>query len=131
MLNQLAKRANELGVGLAQAGVSATSLAEIVRLRGAGEIGPQAIEPLLELASDSDETPTTLAEANGLLVVRDEGAMEGWIDEAIAAHPQAAEDVAAGKDAAIGRLLGHVMKLSQGQADAKEVRSRFLSKLRI
>ncbi|MCH2160449.1 MAG: Asp-tRNA(Asn)/Glu-tRNA(Gln) amidotransferase subunit GatB [Phycisphaerales bacterium] len=130
MLNQLAKRANELGVHLSQAGVSPAGLAEIVRLRATGDIGPQAVEPLLELVSGSDEDIAALAEANGLLVVRDEGAMEGWIDDAIAAHPQAAEDVSAGKDAAIGRLLGHVMKLSQGQADAKEVRSRFLAKLR-
>ena len=130
MLNQLAKRANEQGVNLFEAGVSAPGLADIVRLRVQGDVGPQAIEPLLELAAGSDQDIAALAEANGLLVVRDEGAMDGWIEEAIAAHPQAAEDVAAGKDAAIGRLLGHVMKLSQGQADAKEVRSRFLTRLR-
>ena len=56
--------------------------------------------------------------------------MEAWIDEAIAAQPQAADDVRNGKDAAIGRLVGAVMKASGGQADAKDVRDRLFAKLR-
>ena len=88
------------------------------------------MDRLLDLASESPEPIATLAEANGLVVVRDEGAMEGWIDQAIEAQPQAAEDVRGGKDAAIGRLVGAVMKASGGQADAKEVRDRLFGRLR-
>ena len=56
--------------------------------------------------------------------------LEGWIEDAIAAQPKAAEDVAAGKDAAIGRLVGHVMKISAGQADAGEISKRLFLRLR-
>ena len=42
----------------------------------------------------------------------------------------AAEDFAAGKDAAVGRLVGHVMKASGGQADAAAVRSSLIARLR-
>ena len=52
------------------------------------------------------------------------------IDAAIEAQPQAADDVRGGKDAAIGRLVGAVMKASGGQADAKEVRDRLFARLR-
>jgi aspartyl-tRNA(Asn)/glutamyl-tRNA(Gln) amidotransferase subunit B len=71
-----------------------------------------------------------LAEANDLLAIRDEGAIEQWLTAAVVAQPQAAEDVRNGKDAAIGRLVGAVMKASGGQADAKDVRDRLFKMLR-
>jgi aspartyl-tRNA(Asn)/glutamyl-tRNA(Gln) amidotransferase subunit B len=47
----------------------------------------------------------------------------------IAANEKVAADVRGGKIAAVGRLVGEVMKLSGGQADAKGVRERLLKKL--
>ena len=130
VLNQMAKRGNETGVGPHELGISPDQVAQLLQLRRAGTVPPQAVDRLLDLASESPEPIATLAEANGLVVVRDEGAMEGWIDQAIEAQPQAAEDVRGGKDAAIGRLVGAVMKASGGQADAKEVRDRLFGRLR-
>jgi aspartyl-tRNA(Asn)/glutamyl-tRNA(Gln) amidotransferase subunit B len=71
-----------------------------------------------------------LAERHGLLQVRDDAALERWCDEAIAAQPQAAADVRSGKGAAIGRIVGAVMKLSGGKADAKAVNEVLTRKLK-
>ena len=65
-----------------------------------------------------------------MIQVRDEGKLDAWVAEAIAAQPQAAADFAAGKDAAAGRLVGHVMKISKGQADAKAISEKLREKLR-
>ena len=130
VLNQMAKRGNETGVGPHEIGVTPEQVAELLQLRRTGTVPPQAVDRLLGLASDSPDPVAILAEANGLVVVRDEGAMESWIDAAIEAQPQAADDVRGGKDAAIGRLVGAVMKASGGQADAKEVRDRLFARLR-
>ena len=130
VLNQLAKRANERGVLPHETGVTAGQAAELLRLRREGVVPPQAVDRLLELAESEPLGMATLAESNGLVVVRDEGAMEGWIEAAIESQAQAAEDVRQGKDAAVGRLVGAVMKASGGQADAKDVRERLLAKLR-
>jgi aspartyl-tRNA(Asn)/glutamyl-tRNA(Gln) amidotransferase subunit B len=70
-----------------------------------------------------------LAQAHGLLIVRDDKALESWVDQAIAANPKVADDVRAGKLAAAGRLVGDVMKLASGAADAKTVREMILKKL--
>ncbi len=129
VLNQMAKRANEIGVHPHELGVTPQQAAELLQLRREGTVPPQAVDRLLELAVDSPDTMAVLAESNGLVVVRDEGAMEAWIDAAIEAQLQAAEDVRNGKDAAVGRLVGAVMKASQGQADAKEVRERLFKRL--
>ena len=45
-----------------------------------------------------------------------DGALDAWISEAIAAEPKAAEDVAVGKDAAIGRLVGRSVGVSLGRS---------------
>ena len=42
-----------------------------------------------------------------------------WVDAALAANEAAANDVRSGKMAAIGRIVGAVMKLSGGKVDAK------------
>ncbi|MEM0914789.1 MAG: Asp-tRNA(Asn)/Glu-tRNA(Gln) amidotransferase GatCAB subunit B, partial [Planctomycetota bacterium] len=63
------------------------------------------------------------------LQVTDTGALEGWADEVIAAFPEIAEQIRGGKQQAIGRLIGEVMKRSGGQADAKAVREILLAKL--
>ena len=58
------------------------------------------------------------------------GQIDAAQDQRPAHQTQAAEDFAAGKDAAAGRLVGQVMKASGGQADAKAVRAMLVQRLR-
>ncbi|MCE9619316.1 MAG: Asp-tRNA(Asn)/Glu-tRNA(Gln) amidotransferase subunit GatB [Planctomycetes bacterium] len=130
LLNAGSKRANEKKVLIHQLGAKPARVAELVKLRESNEVGPQAADHLFGFMCDSDEPVRVLAEKHGLLQVRDDSALDAWVEEAIQAQPQAAADVAAGKDAATGRLVGHVMKLSKGKADAKSINERLLKRLR-
>ncbi len=67
--------------------------------------------------------------ARGLRVVNDTGALEQAADAAIEAQPDAAQKVRDGKVAAVGALVGAVMKATRGQADAGAVREILLAKL--
>jgi aspartyl-tRNA(Asn)/glutamyl-tRNA(Gln) amidotransferase subunit B len=129
LLNQLAKRANELGMGLHAAGVTAKQVAGIVSLRESGALGAQNVDALVAAIAGTSDDAKAAAEKAGLLVVRDDAALDGWIDQAIAANEQAAADVRAGKMAAIGRIVGSVMKLAGGKVDAKTVNERIVSRL--
>lgn len=137
VLQNLQKVANEKGVTPAELGVRAEGVASVAVLRVEGAIGSQAVDPLLaDVSVRADGEPKTVlasvresAKVMGLLIVRDEGAMAKWVEEAIAAQPQAAADVRAGKQQAIGRLLGEVMKRSGGQAEAKSAREAILRAL--
>ena len=129
LLNQLAKRANELGVGVHEAGLAPAQVAGILALRDAGALGAQNVDALVGHLAGTGDDPRAAAERHGLLVVRDDAALDGWIDQAIAANPQPAADVRAGKMAAVGRLVGAVMKLAGGKADAKTVNERIVAKL--
>ena len=79
------------------------------------------------LAGEGD--PDQVVAARGLAVVSDEGALNAAIDEAIAANPDVVAKVRDGKVAAVGPLVGAVMKATGGQADAARVRQLILARL--
>ena len=85
-------------------------------------MGSNAADELYGLCcADPQADPAVLAREHGLMQVSDDGAMGAWIDAALAGNPKAVAAVKAGKDAAIGALVGAVMKLSKGQANAQTV----------
>lgn len=132
ILQNGAKRANERGVLVSELGITAAQLAQIALLREEGRIGSNAADEVFGALCEpgmAERTAEEVASERGLLIVRDEGAMEAWIAEVIAKNEKAAADVRAGKVQAVGRLVGEVMKLSGGKADAKEVRERLLRAL--
>jgi aspartyl-tRNA(Asn)/glutamyl-tRNA(Gln) amidotransferase subunit B len=130
LLNAGAKLANEKNCNVHTLGITAEQLSGIISLRASNTIGSSAGNTLFEKLCESDQTAQALAEEEGLLQVNDEGALVAWAQEAIEAQPQAADDVRQGKDAAIGRLIGEVMKRSGGSADAGAVRQQILTILR-
>ena len=130
ILNAGAKHANELGSSVESLGVTPEQIAGIIELRASKSIGSSAADTLFGLLCDSDLDAAVLAEEEGLLQVTDVAEVDAWVKEAIEAQPQAADDVRGGKDAAIGRLVGEVMKRSGGSADATMVRELLLTTLR-
>jgi len=123
--------AHAAGTGVAAlrltADASAERLAALVALVDAGEItGPTAKALLGEVLAGAD--PRALVDARGLRQVSDAGELAGWVDAALAAHP----DVAAGareQPKAVNFLMGRVMQASRGQARPDAVRALLLERL--
>ena len=133
MLQSGARRANERGVMVHELGVRAGDVAAIGKLREDGAVSAQNADELFGLFCDAavhGRAVEEVARERGMIVVRDDAALARWCDEAIAAQPQSAADVKAGKAAAVGRLVGEVMKRSGGKADAKAAREMLLEKLK-
>ena len=76
----------------------------------------------------SVERINAIIEEKGLKVVNDTGLLDAAIATALADRPKAVEDFKAGKQQALGAVLGKIMKLVKG-ADAKVVRERLIQKL--
>jgi len=116
--------ANARQTTIAGLGVSAERMAALVRAVVAGQINKTAAQVLAEAMLTREESPTALAEALGLMQVRDTAATEAWVEEVFAANTQAVEDARANPKkakAASGYLRGQVMKRSGGKADPKLV----------
>ncbi|MCG8618972.1 MAG: hypothetical protein MI802_22345, partial [Desulfobacterales bacterium] len=125
LLNNLAKRANEAGVLISELGITPEQIATIERMAGDNQISSNGADELYGMCCANGEAdPAKLAEEHKLIQVSDDSALDEWVAAAIEAEPQAADDVRNGKMAAIGRLIGAVMKASGGQANPKVVQQK-------
>ena len=62
-------------------------------------------------------------------IVSDSGQLEGWVLGVIEDNPRAVADFKAGKQQAIGFLIGQVQRLAGGKADVRTVKDMLSSKL--
>ena len=71
-----------------------------------------------------------VVEKRGLEVVRDDGAIEKAVDDAMAANPDIVEKYRAGNKKVTGAIVGAVMKATQGKADPGQVNKLIAEKLK-
>jgi aspartyl-tRNA(Asn)/glutamyl-tRNA(Gln) amidotransferase subunit B len=128
-MGELARRANETGIDLAEVGATPRQVAQLQTLVDEGTLNDKLARAVLEGVVAGEGDPAEVIAARGLGVVSDTGALTTAVDEAIAANPAIADKVRDGKVAAAGALVGAVMKSTRGQADAKTVRELILSRL--
>ena len=128
-MGYLAQKANETDADASDLAITPGQVARVIALVGSGELSTalarQAVDGVLETGADVD---AVIAE-RGLKVVSDTGALEQAADDAIAANPDVAAKVRGGKVAAVGALVGAVMKATRGQADAAAVKQILLDRL--
>ena len=128
-LTELARKANDEGVELAEVGMSPRQVAELQGLVEDKTINDKLARQVIVGVLAGEGDPGEVVEKRGLAVVSDEGALSAAVDEAIAANPGVADKIRDGKVAAAGALIGAVMKQMKGQADAGRVRELILAKL--
>jgi len=95
----------------------------------AGRVTDRLARDVLDGVLAGEGSPDEVVAARGLEVVSDDAALTEAVDRAIAANPEVADKVRAGKVAASGALIGAVMKDLRGQADAARVRELVLERL--
>ena len=104
-------------------------LAALVKLVADGGIsGTNAKEVFAEHFA-SGARVASIVEARGFRQISDAGTLGPPIDEVLAANPAAVADYRAGKDAAVGFLVGQVMKATRGQANAGMVQTALRERL--
>ncbi len=128
-LGELSRRANASGEDLTDLAVTPEQVAALAGLVAAGSINDKLARAALSGVLAGEGDPGQVVADRGLAVVSDEGALGSAVDAAIAADPEVAAKIRAGKVAAAGALVGAVMKATRGQADAQVVRSLILQRL--
>jgi len=124
--------ANERGCTIAEVGVTAGQLAELAKMMDAGDVNATAGARVFDKLAEVGGTPREIAEAEGLLAVKDAEQIEAWVREAIDGNPQAVEQVTSGgkkRSKAMGFLMGQVMQKSRGAAPPAEVQRLLNEKL--
>jgi aspartyl-tRNA(Asn)/glutamyl-tRNA(Gln) amidotransferase subunit B len=106
------------------------ALGKLIKLIDAGKINKTTAKQIFEIMYSENIDPEKYVKENGLEMVSDDGALEKMVDEVIAANPKSVEDYKKGKKAAIGFLVGQIMKATKGQANAGKVNQMIQEKLK-
>src|SRR5690606_26032604 len=130
-IGEVARHLNERGqeAELSDTPVTPAHVAELVALVESKAITATTAKAVLGVAFESGQMPKAIVEAQGLGAVSDESAIDALVVAAIEANPKPVEDYRAGKQSAIGFLVGQVMREAKGRADANQVSELLLKHL--
>jgi aspartyl-tRNA(Asn)/glutamyl-tRNA(Gln) amidotransferase subunit B len=92
-------------------------LGQLIKLIEKGTISNKIAKTVFKEMVETGKSPEKIVEEKGLVQISDEGAIKQMVEEVVANNPQAVEDFKAGKEKAIGALVGQVMKASKGKAN--------------
>ncbi len=120
-LRLLNQEGAEVEAVLARGHLTPERLASLLDLVRRGVISANIGKEVFEEVWRSGADPAAIVRERGLEQISDEGALLALVDEVMAANPKVVEEVRAGKEKAIGFLVGQVMKRTQGKANAKRV----------
>jgi aspartyl-tRNA(Asn)/glutamyl-tRNA(Gln) amidotransferase subunit B len=127
----------ELAAGLREAGeediastkVQPEALASLVAMVQERKVTHGAAKEVLSELVAAGGDPAEIVERKGLAAISDSGELEAWVEAAIEANPEAAEQVRSGNPKAIGPIVGAVMREAKGRADGGEVTKLIREKL--
>jgi aspartyl-tRNA(Asn)/glutamyl-tRNA(Gln) amidotransferase subunit B len=92
-------------------------LARLITMVSENIVSLQAAKKVFVALRTDPNDPEVIAKRLGLIQVRDTGALEAWVDEVLAAHPEEVARYRGGETKLLGFLVGQVMKRSRGKAD--------------
>ncbi len=109
--------------------IPAANLVGLLRLIDDGTISGKIAKDVFDKMYRSGEGAQTIVEREGLRQLADAGELGAVVEQVLAAHPKVAEDWKGGKKAALGFLVGQVMKSTQGRANPALVNALLTEKL--
>ncbi len=129
LMGDFAKQMAQSGLEMKSVPVTASQMAELLKLIAAGTISGKIAKQVFPEMWETGKAAAAIVEEKGLVQISDTGALEELADKVIAANPQSVEDFKAGKKKAVGFLMGQIMKETKGQANPQVVNGILTKKL--
>lgn len=108
----------------------AEDLGNLVVLIDKGTISSKIAKQVLEEMFENPKTPEEIIKEKGLIQISDEGQIKQVVEKILQANPQSIADYKAGRDRALGFLVGQAMKETKGKANPQILNKMFLEKLK-
>ena len=109
---------------------TAEELAEMVEIIDNGEISTKIGKQVIEELFENPRSPKKIVEEKGWIQISDEGAIKQVVLKVLESNPQSITDYKAGKDRALGFLVGQAMKETKGKANPQMLNKMFLEELK-
>lgn len=117
IMGELLGYLNSNNLEFSEVKMTGQGLGEMIGLIEKGTISTKIAKTVFKEMLESGKLPQQIVEEKGLVQISDEGAIKSIVEQVVAANPQSVEDYKAGKQKAIGFLVGQVMKESRGKAN--------------
>ncbi|MED5017236.1 Asp-tRNA(Asn)/Glu-tRNA(Gln) amidotransferase subunit GatB [Paenibacillus chibensis] len=117
IMGELLGYLNSSNLEFSEVKLTGHGLGEMIGLIEKGTISTKIAKTVFKEMLESGKLPKQIVEEKGLVQISDEGAIKSIVEQVVAANPQSVEDYRAGKQKAIGFLVGQVMKESRGKAN--------------
>ena len=108
----------------------AKQLAELVMLIDKGTINSSIGKKVLEELFENPRSPEEIIKEKGWIQISDEGAIKEVVLKVLEANPQSVADYKAGKDRALGFLVGQAMKETKGKANPQMLNKMFVEEMK-
>ena len=129
LLSDVSRILNEKEIEPDQIPFTAENLAKMIMLIEKGTISSAIGKKVLEELFENPKDPEKIIEEKGWIQISDEGAIKEVVMKILENNPQSIADFKAGKDRALGFLVGQAMKETKGKANPKMLNDMFLEEL--
>jgi len=122
--------ANEKNITITGLGLKEKILVSLLKMIDTNKINQQTAKAILPEVIKTGLDPEKIVAQKGLGQISDQGELEKITEDVIKNNPKPVKDYKNGKTSALQFLLGQVMRLTKGKADAKLVREIVEKKLK-
>ena len=129
LLSDVSRILNEKELEPEQIPITAQNLAKMIMLIDKGTISSAIGKKVLEELFENPKDPEEIIKEKGWIQISDEGAIKEVVIKILENNPQSIVDFKAGKDRALGFLVGQAMKETKGKANPKMLNEMFLEEL--
>ncbi len=129
ILSDISRILNEKELEPNQIPFTAEHLAEVIALIEKGTISSAIAKKVVEELFENPTSPSKIIEEKGWIQISDEGAIKEVVLQILQANPQSVADYKAGKEKAIGFLVGQAMKETKGKANPQMLNKMFVEEI--
>ena len=130
IMSDIIKILNEEGIEADKLPFSAEQLGKLINLIDKKTISTSIAKTVLEEMTVNPKDPEEIIKEKGLIQISDEGAIKEIVLKILEENPQSIADYKAGRDRALGFLVGQAMKQTKGKANPQMLNTMFLEELK-
>jgi aspartyl-tRNA(Asn)/glutamyl-tRNA(Gln) amidotransferase subunit B len=130
IMTDIIRIAREQDLDYANLPFTAKSFASLIKLIDAGTISNSIAKKVFEDMISTGKEAEEIVKEKGLMQISDEGAIKEVVDRVVEANPQSIADYKAGKDRALGFLVGQCMKELKGKGNPQIINKLVLEHLK-
>ncbi len=129
IMGELLRLLNANNLEISDCKVTPDKLAALLKYQAEGTISGKMAKAVFDEMFATGNEPGAIISEKGMVQISDEGALLAIVGKIIAANPQSVADYRAGKEKALGFMVGQIMKETKGQANPGAVTKLLKEKL--